>query len=675
MSAANPDNRNSGIPSTGPLPWGSTFCQFYRTRKDLLDVLVPYFRAGLENNESCLWVTSGVLREADAEKALKKAVAGFGSRAAAGQVAIVPSSRWLARGGRSGRAILSRLDKAIGDGFDGLRLACEAVPAGNGATGLVPCGARVIAGKNVVAAFAYPAGGFDALGIMDVIKDHRFALVRSAGRWEVIESSEARTARAAQRRSDEKLKSLFQNMSEGFAYHRILLDPRGRPCDFVFLQINDAFRRLTGLRAKDIIGKRATVAIPGLDKDPADWIGKYGKVAMTGEPVRFESYSEPLKRWYVVSAFSPHKGYFAVTFNDITERKLAEETVRLRTVTLDGINRVFRETMTSSTEEEFGRKCLAVAEKVTRSRSGFIAEIGPDGLLHDVAISDPGWSLCRMEDKGGHRRLPGTFEIRGLYGRVIRDGKGFFTNDPASHPDSVGTPQGHPPLSAFLGVPMIHRGRTIGVVGVANREGGYRAEDLEALEALVAAISRSLMHRRAEEKIFETGQRLEGLMKALPVGVSFSDDATCQRITGNPTALAQFEIRAEDNLSASAPDGSAAGRRLRYFDRGRTLSDTELPLQRAVSENRDIPPTELEVELPSGRRWSMEASAAPLRDRRGNVIGGVAVTLDISGRKRAEEALRRAKEDWEQTFNTVPDLIAILDSDHRIIRVNKAMAD
>ncbi|MGE5664006.1 MAG: PAS domain-containing protein, partial [Deltaproteobacteria bacterium] len=103
--------------------------------------------------------------------------------------------------------------------------------------------------------------------------------------------------------------------------------------------------------------------------------------------------------------------------------------------------------------------------------------------------------------------------------------------------------------------------------------------------------------------------------------------------------------------------------------------DTELPLQRAVSENRDIPPTELEIELPSGRRWFAEASAAPLRDRQRNVVGGVAVTVDVTARKRAEEALRRAKEDWEQTFNTVPDLIAILDSDHRIIRVNKAMAD
>lgn len=62
---------------------------------------------------------------------------------------------------------------------------------------------------------------------------------------------------------------------------------------------------------------------------------------------------------------------------------------------------------------------------------------------------------------------------------------------------------------------------------------------------------------RTEKDLFEAIHRLDALMKALPVGVSFSDDPSCQRITGNPTALAQFEVTPEDNLSASAADNSA----------------------------------------------------------------------------------------------------------------------
>ena len=149
--------------------------------------------------------------------------------------------------------------------------------------------------------------------------------------------------------------------------------------------------------------------------------------------------------------------------------------------------------------------------------------------------------------------------------------------------------------------------------------------------------------KRAQDEIFAANQRLEALMRALPVGVSFTHDAACQRITGNPTVLAQFEVAAQDNLSASAPDAEAAGRQIRFFQHGRPVTDAELPLQRAVAENRSIPPTELEVRLPSGKRWFADASGAPILDASGRVAGGVAVTVDITKRKQAEEALRESE--------------------------------
>ena len=72
-----------------------------------------------------------------------------------------------------------------------------------------------------------------------------------------------------------------------------------------------------------------------------------------------------------------------------------------------------------------------------------------------------------MEDQSGHaQHAPISLALRGVYGKVVQDGKSFFTNDPASHPDSIGTPPGHPPLKAFLGVPLIHAGRTIGMLGL-----------------------------------------------------------------------------------------------------------------------------------------------------------------------------------------------------------------
>ena len=110
---------------------------------------------------------------------------------------------------------------------------------------------------------------------------------------------------------------------------------------------------------------------------------------------------------------------------------------------LEGINRIFSIVVQDKTEEELGNECLSVALEVTGSQLGFVNLVGDDGLLHDIVISDMGWKECLMYDKSEHRRPPGNFVVHGLYGNVIYSEKSFFTNDPMSHPDSIGVPQGH----------------------------------------------------------------------------------------------------------------------------------------------------------------------------------------------------------------------------------------
>jgi len=132
----------------------------------------------------------------------------------------------------------------------------------------------------------------------------------------------------------ENCKLLIQNMPDGFAYHQIVLDEQGRPVDYLFLEVNPAFEKLTGLKREAILGRRVTEVLPGIEDSSFDWIGTYGRVALTGETIRFESFSEQLSRWYEVTAYSDKKGFFATIFRDITELKKAQG---FRQKLLDGI--------------------------------------------------------------------------------------------------------------------------------------------------------------------------------------------------------------------------------------------------------------------------------------------------------------------------------------------------
>lgn len=197
---------------------------------------------------------------------------------------------------------------------------------------------------------------------------------------------------------------------------------------------------------------------------------------------------------------------------EVGERKAAQKRGRRQNAIQEAINRILGEAMTSPTEAALGQTCLAVAEQLTQSKFGFLGEINSQGSLDDIAISDPGWDACHMADTAGHgKRPPAGFRVHGLYGLPIQRGKAFYTNEPASHPDRIGLPEGHPEVTAFLGVPLRRGDQTMGILALANREGGYRDEHLKAAEALAPAIMEALMRKRAEEALANHAKSLESL--------------------------------------------------------------------------------------------------------------------------------------------------------------------
>lgn len=138
--------------------------------------------------------------------------------------------------------------------------------------------------------------------------------------------TDRKQAEKALKESEYKYRSLFENMLDGFAYCKMLYDDHGRPVDFVYLDVNAAFERLTGL--KDVIGKVSKV-IPGVLESHPELLEIYSRVALTGNPERFEIDFKPLEICLIISVYSTAKGYFAAVFDNITSRKKAEEALRI----------------------------------------------------------------------------------------------------------------------------------------------------------------------------------------------------------------------------------------------------------------------------------------------------------------------------------------------------------
>ena len=320
-----------------------------------------------------------------------------------------------------------------------------------------------------------------------------------------------------------------------------------------------------------------------------------------------------------------------LVFRDITERKKAEEQIQLQNRILEGINRIFATAITCETVEEMAGLCLDVAKTLTGSTIGFIGEIGADGRLYDITISNPGWDLCAMIDKTGHRRSLGSFTIHGLYGRVLMDGKSILVNDPTSHLDGIGIPEWHPPPKAFLGAPMIQGGKTVGMIGMGNRMAGYGEEQRRILESLAPAILQVFLRKRADAEIHTLTKRLSYHVKHSPLAViEWGPDMRLIRWSGEAERI--FGWRAEEVLGKRMEDF-----RWIYQEDESHVSTVSVELQSGTDTRR----------FSANRNYRKDGSVihcewynSSMLDDQGNLLSILSLVLDVTERKQAEEALK-----------------------------------
>jgi hypothetical protein len=207
--------RNTGIGPVGYRPWGTHFCNFYATKTDLVEMLVPYFKAGLENKEFCVWVLSEPVTEPEAWNALRAAIPELDEYRADGGIEIFYAREWYLKHGifdmeRVAHAWNDKLNRALDRGYEGMRVSGDTSWLERKDWGSF-CHYEKVLNDSVVdqkmtLLCTYPMATSGAADLLDVISTHHFAVAMRNGSWELIETRKLKQPKAEISRIREQVK-------------------------------------------------------------------------------------------------------------------------------------------------------------------------------------------------------------------------------------------------------------------------------------------------------------------------------------------------------------------------------------------------------------------------------------------------------------------------------------
>jgi PAS domain S-box-containing protein len=219
------DNRISGIDIVGDIPWGTHFSLFYQTKKDLIDILIPYFKAGLENNELCFWITPELLDVDEAITALKMTFPDLDIYLEKRQIEIIPYTYGYANENPSDTQMtlnhfIEKTNQALASGYDGLRYSGNIFWSGKMDWQDLICYEesldKVIGNYHVLVLCAYFYYICEVASIAETAYNHKFILAKKDGSWEKIENSGRKRAEEAETKLENLVKKRTEELENAY---------------------------------------------------------------------------------------------------------------------------------------------------------------------------------------------------------------------------------------------------------------------------------------------------------------------------------------------------------------------------------------------------------------------------------------------------------------------------
>jgi PAS domain S-box-containing protein len=397
-----------------------------------------------------------------------------------------------------------------------------------------------------------------------------------------------------------------------FAYHRIELDESGKPLDYVFLDVNPAFERITGHAHMAVIGKRVTELLPDIRDDDIDWIKEYGAIASGAPERQFESFTKSTGRWYRIHAYSPEPLHFATCFFDITDQKTAETALRDQAVALK--------------ERVKEMNLLVRFSHLTQDNTSSIPEIlCKTATLIPQACQWPDLTTARIEFRGQHYSTSG------------------YLDSPCSITTNINI-NGEVCGSVIISIP-----------GKPPREPdqAFLPEEESLLITLSFYIARFVERVEEQEarKLSETRSRT--YLNSAPDGI-FVVDSKGRFREVNPAGCSMLGYSEKEILGLSIPQilwPASAREGLLAFDTVREQGRDVRELELLRKDGSRVPVVIASVALPEDQYMSF--------------------CKDISARKRAEEK----KELYFKAMDSIDQAVVITDTEGNIIELNRAFAE